>query len=95
MHRTFMFLSHALSAEVIYSYLLFNVCDLNAKEIFLLELKRRGGDCASITVNTLSFHLRADDAELRMELRLPALQQKVFRTLKNEHAFNPLIFIQK
>jgi len=36
--------------------------------------------CASITVNTLSSLLRAEDAELRMELRLPALQQKAFKT---------------
>ena len=40
--------------------------------------------CASITVNTLSSHLRAEDAELRMELRLPALQQKIINQRNQE-----------
>jgi hypothetical protein len=41
---------------------------LNAKEIFLLECEYS------------KLYLRAEDEELRMELRLPALQQKVFIT---------------
>jgi hypothetical protein len=37
-----MYRSHALSTEVIYYSLFFNVCDLNAVEIFLLEPKAWG-----------------------------------------------------
>jgi hypothetical protein len=64
--------------------LLFNVCDLGQGNFSLGAEGKRGKLCRSqqysITVNTQSFHLRAEDAELRMELRLPALQQKVFIT---------------
>jgi hypothetical protein len=46
---------------VFYYSLLLNDCDLNAKDIFLLECEYS------------KLYLRAEDAELRMELRLPAL----------------------
>jgi hypothetical protein len=84
MHRnTFMYPGHALFASVFYYCLLLSDSDLNVEEIFLLELKGRAEAVwVSIAVNTLSSHLRAEDAELRMELRLPALQEKVFRTSK-------------
>ncbi len=51
------YLGHALSAPEFYYSLLLNVCDVNANEIFHLELKGRGGGeavWASFTLNTLN-----------------------------------------
>jgi hypothetical protein len=74
-----MCLGHALFVKVFYYSLLFMFAP-KCQENFSWSRRDKGKKavCAPIAVNTLSSHLRAEDAELRMELRLPALQQKIF-----------------